>query len=147
VGRCGRQYCSAGWLPELLPVGLSLAKDQHLSLNPSQISGPCGRLLCCLRFEHEFYVESRKRFPKEGKVLRTRVGLEKVLAVDIFRDRVTLRAEDGSTRVAELADLKANVEDATPDVAPAPAPAPAPVTEPTRPKRRRRGRGGPGAGA
>ncbi len=147
VGRCGRQYCSAGWLPELLPVGLSLAKDQHLSLNPSQISGPCGRLLCCLRFEHEFYVESRKRFPKEGKVLRTRVGLEKVLAVDIFRDRVTLRAEDGSTRVAELADLKASGEDAAPDVPPAPAPAPAPATEPTRPKRRRRGRGGPGAGA
>jgi cell fate regulator YaaT (PSP1 superfamily) len=152
VGRCGRQYCSAGWLPELLPVGLSLAKDQHLSLNPSQISGPCGRLLCCLRFEHEFYVESRKRFPKEGKVLRTRVGFEKVLAVDIFRDRVTLRAEDGSTRVAELADLKASVEEAAPAEpaeAPATPAAPAPdVAAPARPRRRRRrGRGGPGAGA
>ena len=54
VGRCGRQYCCSSWLPELRPVSLSLAKDQRLSLNPSQISGGCGRLLCCLRYEHEF---------------------------------------------------------------------------------------------
>ncbi len=72
VGRCGRQFCSASWLPELRPVNLGVAKDQHLSLNPSQISGACGRLMCCLRYEHEFYVESRKRFPKEGKTLVTR---------------------------------------------------------------------------
>src|SRR2546428_11371890 len=71
VGRCGRQYCCSSWLPELRPVSLSLAKDQRLSLNPTQISGGCGRLLCCLRYEHEFYVTSRKRFPKEGKELRT----------------------------------------------------------------------------
>ena len=67
IGRCGRQYCSASWLPELRPVNLGVAKDQRLSLNPSQISGACGRLMCCLRYEHEFYVQSRKRFPKEGK--------------------------------------------------------------------------------
>ena len=68
IGRCGRQYCSASWLPELRPVNLGVAKDQRLSLNPSQISGACGRLMCCLRYEHEFYVQSRKRFPKEGKI-------------------------------------------------------------------------------
>ena len=67
VGRCGRQFCSASWLPELRPVNLGVAKDQRLSLNPSQISGACGRLMCCLRYEHEFYVESRKRFPEGGK--------------------------------------------------------------------------------
>ena len=110
VGRCGREYCSASWLPELRPVSLSVAKDQHLSLNPVQISGPCGRLLCCLHYEHDFYVESRKRFPKEGKVLRTSVGLERVLAVDIFRERVTLRGEEGSTRLLPLAHLKMEVE-------------------------------------
>ena len=71
IGRCGRQYCSASWLPELRPVNLGVAKDQRLSLNPSQISGACGRLMCCLRYEHEFYVQSRKRFPKEGKIIRT----------------------------------------------------------------------------
>ena len=70
-GRCGREYCCSTWLTELSPVNLGLAKDQHLSLNPSQISGGCGRLLCCLKYEHEFYVTARKRFPKEGKTLRT----------------------------------------------------------------------------
>jgi cell fate regulator YaaT (PSP1 superfamily) len=109
VGRCGRQYCCSSWLPELRPVSLSLAKDQHLSLNPSQISGGCGRLLCCLRYEHDFYVQTRKRFPKEGKVLRTGVGLETVLAVDIFRDTITLRTEAGDTRVVGLETLKAEV--------------------------------------
>ena len=90
-------------------MSLALAKDQHLSLNPAQISGGCGRLLCCLRYEHDFYVESRKRFPKEGKILRTSAGLERVLAVDIFREQVTLRAEDGGAgaRVVALSQLQA----------------------------------------
>lgn len=116
IGRCGREYCSASWLPELRPVNLSIAKDQHLSLNPAQISGPCGRLLCCLHYEHDFYVQSRKRFPKEGKVLRTAVGQEKVLAVDIFRDRVTLRSEDQGTRVVPLDLLQVELERAAGDV-------------------------------
>ena len=107
IGRCGRQLCIASWLPEGRPVSLSLAKDQGLSLNPTQISGPCGRLLCCLHYEHDFYVQQRKRFPKEGKVVRTPEGLERVLAIDIFRERVTLRADDGSTRVVPLELIKA----------------------------------------
>jgi len=102
VGRCGRQYCSASWLPELRPVNLGVAKDQRLSLNPSQISGACGRLMCCLRYEHEFYVESRRKYPKEGKVVRTSRGEEKVIANDIFRERVTLRGIDGEVRVLPL---------------------------------------------
>ena len=106
IGRCGRQYCSASWLPELRPVNLGVAKDQKLSLNPSQISGACGRLMCCLRYEHDFYVQSRKRFPKEGKILRTSLGEEKVVANDIFRDRVTLRGVEGDLRVVALADLR-----------------------------------------
>jgi len=107
IGRCGRQLCIANWLPEGRPVSLSLAKDQGLSLNPTQISGPCGRLLCCLHYEHDFYVQQRKRFPKEGKIVRTPNGLERVLAIDIFRERVTLRAQDGSTRVVPLEQLQA----------------------------------------
>ncbi len=93
------------------PVSLSLAKDQHLSLNPSQISGGCGRLLCCLRYEHDFYVASRKRFPKEGKTLVTAVGSERVQAVDIFRERVLLRSEDGTLRTLMLSELKREVTD------------------------------------
>ena len=104
IGRCGRQYCSASWLPELRPVNLGVAKDQRLSLNPAQISGACGRLMCCLRYEHEFYVQSRKRFPKEGRLVTTPRGEEKVMAIDIFRERVTLRSAEAETRVIGLTD-------------------------------------------
>ena len=102
VGRCGRQYCSASWLPELRPVSLGVAKDQRLSLNPTQISGACGRLMCSLRYEHEFYVQARRRFPKEGKTIRTGVGEERVLSNDIFRERVVLRNSEGETRTIPL---------------------------------------------
>src|SRR5262245_1303758 len=110
VGRCGREYCCSSWLTELSPVNLGLAKDQHLSLNPSQISGGCGRLLCCLKYEHDFYVAARKRFPKEGKTIRTAVGAEKVIAVDIFRERVFLRSEEQGSRIIPLVQLKEEVE-------------------------------------
>ena len=166
IGRCGRELCSASWLPELRPIGLSIAKDQRLSLNPSQISGPCGRLLCCLRYEHEFYVQSRKRFPKEGKVLETAKGKEKVHAIDIFKDRVTLRAEDGTMRTVELEELKAGLREtggsgdrgiepaqtagpAEPAIPRSPDAPPAEGDKPRRHRRRRRhrrGGGGPGPG-
>jgi len=106
IGRCGRQLCISSWLPEGKPVSLSLAKAQGLSLNPVQISGPCGRLLCCLHYEHDFYVEQRKRFPKEGKTVKTAEGSERVISVDIFRERVTLRSEAGETRVVALEQLR-----------------------------------------
>jgi cell fate regulator YaaT (PSP1 superfamily) len=109
VGRCGREYCCSSWLPDLRPVSLSLAKDQQLSLNPTQISGGCGRLLCCLRYEHDFYVSARKRFPKLGRTIKTSRGQETVEAVDIFRDRVMLRAEDQTSRSVRLEDLKQEV--------------------------------------
>jgi cell fate regulator YaaT (PSP1 superfamily) len=109
IGRCGRQYCSASWLPELRPVNLGVAKDQRLSLNPSQISGACGRLMCCLRYEHDFYVESRRKYPKEGKPVRTSRGEEKVIANDIFRERVALRGLDGEMRTIALAELRAEM--------------------------------------
>ena len=106
IGRCGRQYCSASWLPELRPVNLGVAKDQRLSLNPSQISGACGRLMCCLRYEHDFYVRSRRKYPKELRTIRTSRGEEKVLANDIFRERVTLRGIEGEVRCVPLAELR-----------------------------------------
>ena len=107
VGRCGRQYCSASWLPELRPVKSSIAKDQRLStLNPAQISGSCGRLMCCLRHEHEFYVQQRRRFPKEGKILTTLAGEEKVVSNDIFREQVTLRNPAGESRTLLLTELR-----------------------------------------
>jgi cell fate regulator YaaT (PSP1 superfamily) len=110
VGRCGRELCSSTWLPELKPVSLQLAKDQQLSLNPSQISGGCGRLMCCLMYEHEMYLQARRRFPREGKILRTAIGSEEVLGVDIWRESITLRGEDGTRRVVSLDELKGEVQ-------------------------------------
>ena len=110
IGRCGREYCSSSWLPDLRPVNLAVAKDQKLSLNPSQISGACGRLMCCLRYEHEFYVESRRRFPKEGRILLTKLGEEKVLSCNIFHETLTLRSVEGDTRIVALAELREEME-------------------------------------
>lgn len=109
VGRCGRELCCSTWLPELKPVSLQLAKDQRLSLNPAQISGCCGRLMCCLMYEHRTYVEARRRFPREGRTIRTSVGEERVVAVDIWHDTVTLRSEGGERRTLSLEELKVEV--------------------------------------
>jgi len=168
VGRCGREYCCSSWLGELSPVNLGLAKDQHLSLNPSQISGGCGRLLCCLKYEHEFYVTARRRFPKEGKLVTTARGAERVIAVDIFRERVFLRSEEHGSRIIPLVQLREEVEaigevfmtaesrSRVPVVEEPAPPEPVPVVDPPRPtgsadaartprrRRRRHRRGGPG---
>ncbi len=109
VGRCGRELCCSTWLPELKPVSLQLAKDQRLSLNPAQISGCCGRLMCCLMYEHQTYVEARRRFPREGKTLRTGRGPEKVVSVDIWRERVVLKDPEGERRSVTLAELRGEV--------------------------------------
>jgi cell fate regulator YaaT (PSP1 superfamily) len=101
--------CCSTWLRELKPVSLQLAKDQRLSLNPAQISGCCGRLMCCLTYEHESYVQARKRFPREGKTLVTAQGREKVISVDIWRERVLLKDDEGNRRTVALLDLKAEV--------------------------------------
>lgn len=114
VGRCGRELCCSTWLRELKPVSLQLAKDQRLSLNPAQISGCCGRLMCCLTYEHSAYVEARKRFPREGKWLTTARGRERVIAVDIWRERVTLKDEEGERRSVEMAELRREVESESP---------------------------------
>lgn len=113
VGRCGRELCSSTWLPELKPVSLHLAKEQNLSLNPSQISGGCGRLMCCLQYEHDMYVQARRRFPREGKTLRTAHGEERVASIDIWGDRVTLRDLEGGRRTVSLDALKEEVQAAS----------------------------------
>ena len=109
VGRCGRELCSSVWLPTLKPVSLQLAKDQRLSLNPAQISGGCGRLMCCLMYEHKTYVEARRRFPREGKTLRTSLGEEKVVSVEILKETVTLRSTHGEHRTVSLEELKGEI--------------------------------------
>jgi cell fate regulator YaaT (PSP1 superfamily) len=146
IGRCGRELCCSSWLRELKPVSLQLAKDQRLSLNPAQISGCCGRLMCCLTYEHDAYVLARKRFPREGKTLATTAGREKVMGVDIWRERVFLRDEEGNRRTVTLEELKQQM-----------APGAAEPAQPARearagettayPFRPRRGSGGDAGGA
>ncbi len=114
MGRCGRELCCSTWLPELKPVSLQLAKDQRLSLNPAQISGCCGRLMCCLMYEHRTYVEARRRFPREGRTIVTSLGEERVVAVDIWSDMVSLRGAEGERRTISLDALRSEVGQAGP---------------------------------
>lgn len=109
VGRCGRELCCSTWLPELKPVSLQLAKDQGLSLNPAQISGCCGRLMCCLMYEHRTYVETRRRFPREGKTVRTDRGEERVIGVNVLQELVTLRDTEGNRRSLGLEQLREEI--------------------------------------
>ena len=109
VGRCGRELCCSTWLPELKPVSLQLAKSQGLSLNPSQISGCCGRLMCCLMYEHRTYVEARRRFPREGRKIRTGRGFERVITIDIWNDTVLLKDDEGTRRNLTLEQLEEEV--------------------------------------
>lgn len=123
VGRCGRELCCSTWLREIKPVSLQLAKDQNLSLNPAQISGTCGRLMCCLTYEHDSYLAARKRFPREGKTIRTRIGAEKVIGIDIWHDQVTLLDEARQRRVVTLDALRAEMASAPAQDAPVTTPA------------------------
>lgn len=109
VGRCGRELCCSTWLPALKPVSLQLAKDQSLSLNPSQISGCCGRLMCCLMYEHDTYVQARRKFPREGRTIRTAHGKERVVGVNIFKETIALSDAEGVRRVVSVAELKEEV--------------------------------------
>ena len=113
VGRCGRELCCSTWLPELKPVSLQLAKDQSLSLNPAQISGCCGRLMCCLMYEHDTYVEARRRFPREGKMLTTGRGQERVVGMDIFSGTIALKDAEGNRRTVAIEELRREMAKAT----------------------------------
>ena len=105
LGRCRRELCCRSWLPSIEPVTLQLAKDQGLSLNPSQISGACGRLMNCLRYEHAMYTQAKKRFPKVGQTVRTSEGEERVREWNLFDETVSLEGAEGS-RTIPLSQLK-----------------------------------------
>ncbi|MDX1395118.1 MAG: regulatory iron-sulfur-containing complex subunit RicT [Gemmatimonadota bacterium] len=105
LGRCRRELCCRAWLPSIEPVTLQLAKDQGLSLNPSQISGACGRLMNCLRYEHAMYMQAKKRFPAVGRTVTTGNGEERVTAWSLFDETVSLQGRDGR-RTIPLVQLK-----------------------------------------
>jgi cell fate regulator YaaT (PSP1 superfamily) len=95
LGVCGRGYCCHMVSDKLKPVSIKMAKDQNLSLNSMKISGPCGRLLCCLAYEHCFYGEQRRLIPQEGCKLSYDEAVWKVLEVNVVTGRVKLATEDG----------------------------------------------------
>ncbi|PIE71290.1 MAG: stage 0 sporulation protein [Deltaproteobacteria bacterium] len=101
IGRCGREVCCTSFLENFEPVSIRMAKEQGLSLNPTKISGLCGRLMCCLTYENSTYVELKKKLPKCGRFVETEKGRAKVLRQNVLAERVVVRFEDGSE--AEIA--------------------------------------------
>jgi cell fate regulator YaaT (PSP1 superfamily) len=95
IGRCGERLCCSSWLTGFPTISIKMAKEQDLPLNPSKISGSCGRLLCCLVYEHEQYRELRGQLPKVGQVVSTPVGVAKVISLNVLKQSVTLRLEEG----------------------------------------------------
>ena len=95
VGHCGRELCCCSFLQDFEPITIKMAKDQGLALDPAKISGVCGRLMCCLTYEHEIYREHRKTLPKCGKRVVTELGAGKVIKQDILRQRVWVKLESG----------------------------------------------------
>jgi cell fate regulator YaaT (PSP1 superfamily) len=97
IGRCGLSLCCATWLTEFNPVSIKMAKLQDLPLSPMDISGVCGRLLCCLAYESDFYAEAKKKLPKRGKVIDTPHGRGKVTQVDMVKESVQVELENQVT--------------------------------------------------
>ena len=93
-GICGRDFCCNTIKNELKPVTIKMAKDQNLTLNSSKISGACGRLLCCLAYEHEAYCEVKRQFPQEGSVIEYDGRKVILTEVNIFRMTGTIKTED-----------------------------------------------------
>ena len=85
IGICGRPLCCATFLGDFHPVSIKMAKDQGLSLNPSKISGSCGRLMCCLQYEQSSYEELIKNLPGEGDIIDTPEGQGEVLSVSVLK--------------------------------------------------------------
>ena len=95
LGRCGREICCAGFMDKFGPVSIRMAKEQGLSLNPTKISGLCGRLMCCLTFEFETYRDLKQGMPRVGKTVMTAQGKGKVVRHNALRGRLAVRLNEG----------------------------------------------------
>lgn len=95
IGNCGQMCCCRRFMRKFAPVTIKMAKEQNLFLNPTKISGICGRLLCCLSFEQENYEQFQKKCPRVGKKFSTSLGLVKVLRTNLFRETVSVLDEVG----------------------------------------------------
>ena len=107
---CGRDYCCHSVTDKLQPVSIKMAKEQNLSLNSMKISGPCGRLLCCLAYEQDYYVEAKLKYPPEGSKLKIGRELMKVIEVNVITKKLLLIAIDGRTLSIDGTKTKYNSE-------------------------------------
>lgn len=104
LGPCGRAMCCATHLGDFAPVSIKMAKEQNLSLNPTKISGICGRLMCCLNYEQATYEDIRKRLPKVGAVVKTKFGTSEVIANNVIKENVKIKVTDidGEEKIEEV---------------------------------------------
>ncbi len=104
-GPCGRSLCCATFAGDQEPVSIRMAKDQNLPLNPTKISGCCGRLMCCLKYEHQVYVSFRNRAPKRGAIVHTPAGEGRVTDLMAPVDSVTVDLGEGRSETFKLDEL------------------------------------------
>jgi cell fate regulator YaaT (PSP1 superfamily) len=97
VGKCGLNLCCATWLTEFSPVSIRMAKQQELPLSPMEISGVCGRLLCCLAYENKQYADAKQRLPRRGTIIDTPHGSGRVVQVNIMKETVQVELENQVT--------------------------------------------------
>lgn len=95
LGSCGRPLCCTAFLENFAPVTIKMAKEQNISLNPNKISGMCGRLMCCLNFEREYYDRIKRNLPKLGKKIMTKRGEGKVIRQNILKESLTVALDSG----------------------------------------------------
>lgn len=107
IGSCGRELCCTTFLPAFQPISIRMAKDQGMVLNPSKLAGQCGRLKCCLVYEHHTYKEMGKGLPKVGRRVQTPAGSGRVLDLDILRQRVRVLLEAGAVQTFSAEELRA----------------------------------------
>ncbi len=106
--RCGRELCCKSWLKDLEPVTMKMAKSQKATLDPSKISGRCGRLMCCLRYENDVYEELKPNLPKKGSFVTTSQGKGKVIDYEILSQTVTVKTDERVVKVGTKDILEPN---------------------------------------
>ena len=99
LGPCGRNLCCSSWLGDFQPVSIKMAKDQSLSLNPTKISGICGRLFCCLKYEHDVYVEAIEKVPPVGAIVRVDGSKGKVIETNPLLEQAKIEFNDKTIRI------------------------------------------------
>lgn len=99
LGPCGRNLCCSSWLGDFQPVSIKMAKDQSLSLNPTKISGICGRLFCCLKYEHDVYVEAIEKVPPVGAIVKVDGNKGKVIETNPLLEQAKIEFNDKTIRI------------------------------------------------